>query len=134
MGRPLSLRLLLDTCVFIWLATGEAALTAASQSVITAPENDVYLSSVSAAEIAVKYHLGRLALDEPPNRLVPALRRRFGAAELPLTEAAALGVAQLPPLHRDPFDRLLIAQALTHGLVLVTPDEAIRRYPVPTLW
>ncbi|HVB40346.1 MAG TPA: type II toxin-antitoxin system VapC family toxin [Terriglobales bacterium] len=128
------MRLLLDTCTFLWLATGDAALSATARAAITTPDNDLFLSSVSAAEIAVKYRRKRLRLAAAPDRLVPVMRRRHRITKLPLTEAAALGVARLPDLHRDPFDRLLIAQALAHGLVLVTPDEAIRRYPVPTLW
>lgn len=128
------MRLLLDTCAFLWLAAGDAALSTAARAAITTPSNDLFLSSVAAAEIAAKYRRERLRLAAAPDELVPVMRRRYGITKLPLTESAALGVARLPDLHRDPFDRLLIAQALTHGLVLVTPDEAIRRYPVPTLW
>jgi PIN domain nuclease of toxin-antitoxin system len=128
------LRLLLDACTFLWLAVGDPALSPAARAVIAAPENDLFLSSVSAAEIAVKVSRGRLRLAEVPDRLVPAARRRHRIAKLPLTESAALKLAGLPNLHRDPIDRLLVAQALTLRLVLLTPDVLIRRYPVPTLW
>ena len=128
------MRLLLDTCAFLWLADDDPALSLAARAAATAPGNDVFVSSVSAAEVAVKFARGRLQLTLPPDQFFPSARRRSALAELPLDETAALGVARLPDLHRDPFDRLLIAQALAHGPVLVTPDEAIRRYPVPTLW
>ena len=128
------MRLLLDTCTFLWMATGDAALSVAARAAITDPGNEVWLSTVSAAEIAVKHRLGRLRLSEPPERLVPRVREAHGVAALALGEAAALGLGRLPELHRDPFDRLLIAQALAEGLVVVTPDEAIRGYPVRTLW
>ncbi|MGH9416827.1 MAG: type II toxin-antitoxin system VapC family toxin [Terriglobales bacterium] len=128
------MRLLLDTCVFLWTASGDAKVSQAARQAIAARDNDVFLSAVSVAEIAVKYRRGQLPLPEPPDRLIPVVRRQHGIAGLALGEAAALALARLPDLHQDPFDRLLIAQAVAHGLVLVTPDEAIRRYPVPTLW
>jgi len=94
----------------------------------------VYLSTVSAWEIAVKHHLGRLPLPEPPGRFVPDRRHRYRLLPLPLDEESALHVARLPDLHRDPFDRMLICQALVHGMVLLTPDPLVAQYPVRTLW
>lgn len=98
------------------------------------PSHDVFLSAVSTWEIAVKHGLGRLPLPEPPDRYVPAQRQARGIEPLPLDEESCLHLVRLPPLHRDPFDRMLICQALVGGLTLVTPDEAIARYPVRTLW
>jgi PIN domain nuclease of toxin-antitoxin system len=94
----------------------------------------VYLSAASAWEIAVKHRLGRLPLPEAPDRFVPQARDAHGIDRLDIDEAATLHVARLPDLHRDPFDRILVAQALLGGMVLLTPDEALRQYPAPTLW
>jgi len=82
----------------------------------------------------VKYSLGRLPLPSAPERFVPQQRRGHEIRFLELGEEAALHVAKLPPLHRDPFDRMLVAQALVEGYVLLTPDETIARYPARVVW
>lgn len=128
------MKLLLDTCTFLWCIEGGAALSDEAKRALVDPSNDVYLSAVSAWEIVVKHALGKLPLPEPPERYVPAQRQMRGIERLPLDEEAALHLLRLPPLHRDPFDRMLICQALMVGLTLVTPDELILRYPVRTLW
>ena len=89
---------------------------------------------MSAVEIAFKHELGQLTLPAPPAMWVPASRVRLQMQSLPLDEEAALRMASLPRLHRDPFDRMLICQALESGLTLVTPDPMIRQDVVPTLW
>jgi PIN domain nuclease of toxin-antitoxin system len=94
----------------------------------------VFLSAVSAWEITVKHALGKLPLPEAPERFVPRQRASRGIAPLPLDEEAALELGRLPLLHRDPFDRMLVCQALVSGMRLVTPDPQIARYPVRTLW
>jgi PIN domain nuclease of toxin-antitoxin system len=127
-------RLLLDTCTFLWCIEGGGALSEAARRALLDPDNQVYLSAVSAWEIAVKHSLGKLPLPEPPERYVPAQRQARDIEPWPLDEEAALHVGKLPPLHRDPFDRMLICQALTAGLTLVTPDPDITRYAVRTLW
>ena len=116
------------------MATGDRELSPNARDAIADPANDVFLSAVSAWEIAVKNALGRLPLPQSSATLVPDLRARHRIDELPLDERAALTVAQLPELHRDPFDRMLICQAIMGGLTLVTPDSLITQYPVPTLW
>ncbi len=128
------MRLLLDTCTFLWIVGGAPELSVRARQAFADPANDVYLSAASAWEIAVKHRLGRLPLPETPDRFVPRARDAHGIDRLDIDEAAALHVARLPDLHRDPFDRILVAQALLGGLVLVTPDEALRQYPAPTLW
>ncbi len=128
------MRLLLDTCTFLWLALGERALSRPAREAFTDPTNDVYLSAISSWEIALKHALGELALPEQPTVLVPEMRARLRVEALALDEPAALAIAQLPDLHRDPFDRMLICQAIMGGLTLVTPDPLIRQYAVPTLW
>lgn len=128
------MKVLLDTCTFIWLVTDDPQLSAASRSVFASPENEVYLSSVSAWEIAVKHALGRIELADAPDLYVPRERARHGIEPLPLDETAALHLCKLPALHKDPFDRMLVCQALVNGLVILTPDELIRQYPVRAMW
>ncbi len=128
------MKLLLDTCTFLWSVEGGAAVSEPARAALADPANDVYLSSVSAWEITVKHALGRLPLPEPPEKYVPSQRRARGIESLALDEEAALHLARLPPVHRDPFDRMLVCQALIGGLIVVTPDPDIARYPVRTLW
>lgn len=128
------MKLLLDTCTFLWAIEGGGDLSEAARNALTDPANDVFLSPVSAWEIAVKHALGRLPLPDPPDRYVPAQRNARGIAELPLDEDAVLQLVRLPSLHRDPFDRMLVCQALANTLSLVTPDPQIARYPVRILW
>jgi len=126
-------RLLLDTCTFLWLIGG-GPLSAGAAVAIRAPQNDVLLSAISVWEIALKHGLGTLPLPEPPERLIPARRGTRGIASLDFDEISALQSVKLPPLHRDPFDRMLISQAIAHGLAIVTPDRAIAQYPVRVIW
>ena len=127
------MRLLLDTCTFIWLAAG-GKLSAPASAAIASLSNDVFLSAVSVWEIAAKYKAGRLPLPEPPDQLISTERRLRGVEALPFDEESALQVLKLPRLHRDPFDRMLISQAIAHSLAIVTPDPAITQYPVRVIW
>ena len=128
------MRLLLDTCTFLWIVGGSGELSPRAREIFADPANEVILSAASAWEIAVKHRLGRLPLPAPPDVFVPAQRAAHGIEPLALDEEAALHVAKLPDLHRDPFDRMLVAQAIVGGLILLTPDDHIREYPVRTLW
>jgi PIN domain nuclease of toxin-antitoxin system len=98
------------------------------------PENESYLSASSAWEIAIKYALGRLPMPGKPEIYIPQIRERGGIGTLPLDEESALCAARLPKFHADPFDRILVAQAIVHGMVILTPDDAIARYGVRVLW
>jgi PIN domain nuclease of toxin-antitoxin system len=127
-------RILLDTCTFLWIGSGSERLSREARDLFGDPSNEVWLSAASAWEIAVKSALGRLPLPGPVDRYVPALREELGVEALPISEEAALMVASLPPIHRDPFDRILVGQALVEGLLILTPDEQIAAYPVRTRW
>ena len=128
------MRILLDTCTFLWIAEGSSRLSVRATDLCTDPENPVYLSAVTAWEIAGKHGLGKLPLPSRPSIFVPEARARLGFASLPLFEDVAVLLERIPKHHRDPADRLLVCQALAAGLTIVTPDAKIRRYPVATEW
>jgi PIN domain nuclease of toxin-antitoxin system len=126
--------LLLDTHIFLWFIIGDSKLPQRMREAVSDPENEVFLSVVSLWEIIIKYALGHLLLPKPPETYVPAQRKFFSIESLPVNEGSVFQVAKLPPLHRDPFDRLLIGQAIEHDLRLVTVDTAIRAYPTVPLF
>lgn len=128
------MRLLLDTCTFLWLVSGDPALSQRASELVTDGSNDVFLNFASSWEIAIKYTNGKLPLHQPPEEYVPDARRRHGIVALPLAEQACLRVHLLPQLHRDPCDRLLVCHALIGGMTILTPDPRIRQYPVATDW
>jgi PIN domain nuclease of toxin-antitoxin system len=125
-------RILLDTHVFLWLQT-EPARLAEQLHMLEDRRNELIVSAVSSWEIAIKYRLGRLVLPEPPERYVPERLRIIGAKGLAIEHTHALAVAALAPLHRDPFDRLLVAQASLLDLLVMTADPMIVQYPVATI-
>lgn len=128
------MKLLLDTCTFLWAALDDPRLSKTARELLLHSEAERWLSAASAWEIVIKAGLGQLTLPEPPRRWVSVGRERLAAESLAIDEESALQVAQLPSIHRDPFDRILIAQAIVHGCVLVTPDPAIHSYPVRVAW
>ena len=128
------MRVLLDTTTFLWVCLDSPQLTPQARQLFFDPDNEVWLSAVSGWEIAVKHGLGRLPLPEPPDRYIPRQRKAHGIESLPLDEETTLHVIRLPQLHRDPFDRMLVCQALVHGLTILTPDPLITQYPVRSMW
>ncbi|MEW5983483.1 MAG: type II toxin-antitoxin system VapC family toxin [Acidobacteriota bacterium] len=128
------MKLLLDTCAFLWIAADSPELSSRARSLFQSPEHEVYLSAASAWEIGIKYSLGRLPLPQSPGRFVPAQREHHGIDTLPIDEESVLQADRLPFVHRDPFDRLLVCQAIVHGLAILTPDPLIAAYPVRVLW
>jgi PIN domain nuclease of toxin-antitoxin system len=125
-------RLLLDTHVFLWLQT-EPERLGTHLSIVEDQRTELLVSAASSWEIAIKYGLGRLPLPEPPERYVPDRLRAIGAQPVAIEHTHALAVAALPPLHRDPFDRLLVAQAAALGLTIVTADPVLAQYEVTAL-
>jgi PIN domain nuclease of toxin-antitoxin system len=126
-------KLLLDTHVFLWLITGDQRMPPSHRQTLGDPANDVFLSVAAVWEATVKYQLGKLPLPEPPERYLPSRRQLHNVASLPLDEESILRLPSLPLHHRDPFDRMMICQALEHGMTIVTVDSAIKQYSVPTL-
>jgi PIN domain nuclease of toxin-antitoxin system len=127
-------KLLLDTCTFLWFQADSPQLSPTARAQILDPTNEVCLSAVSVWEIARKYAQGRLSLPSHPSTLIPAVRKDSGIASLSLTETDALAAEKLQLFHKDPFDRMLIAQALMGGLAIVTSDRAFDPYPVRVIW
>lgn len=128
------MRLLLDTCTFLWIVTGSSRLSKQAAEWFSDPSNEVFLSVVSAWEIAVKHSLGTLRLPAPPIDFIPSQREAHGIAAISLTEEEVLYLPKIPKLHRDPFDRMLICQAVVNGFAVLTPDEQISQYPIRVLW
>lgn len=124
------MNLLLDTHVLLWAAGSPEKLSAESLDLITDTENTLVFSAASIWEVAIKSRLGRTDFDADAHLLRRGLLDN-GFFELPVSSAHAAAVQDLPSIHRDPFDRMLIAQAATEGLLLLTGDEAILRYPGP---
>lgn len=127
------MRILLDTHVFLWFISGDTRLSTDVRDAIRDPDNEAYLSSVSIWETIVKYQLGKLLLPEPPETYLPKQRDLHQIASLALDESSVIQLAKLPPLHRDPFDRMLICQTLQNGLTIATVDAAVRAYSVSVL-
>ncbi len=129
------MKCLLDTGVFLWSMDSFEKLNQAAQDILTGVgKHELYLSAVSAWEIAIKSGLGKLQLPEPPTLYVPNRMRMQDIKALTVTHTHALGVSDLDLHHKDPFDRLLIAQARTEGMTLMTADFDLRKYPVEILW
>jgi PIN domain nuclease of toxin-antitoxin system len=128
------MKLLLDTQTFIFYVDRPDALPSAARVALEDPGNDLLLSIAAPWEMQIKSTLGKLQLSKPPAEFVQAELDSGAIQLLPIALAHINVLPQLPTLHRDPFDRLLIAQATHENLTIVTGDETIARYPVPTLW
>ncbi len=125
--------LLLDTQVWLWMQVSPERIISDVRDRLADGDVGLLLSAASSWEIAIKHALGKLALPEHPRDYVPSRMRSGTVTGLPVSHAHALQVATLPPHHRDPFDRLLVAQAQLEGLTLVTADRVLERYDVPLL-
>ena len=128
------MKYLLDTCAFLWFMEDSSVLTAAARKAIIDPANEVYLSAVSGWEIGRKYARGDLQLPKRPEVLLPEMRERTNILSLPLSELEAISAEKLPLIHKDPFDRMLISQAMLNGMTLISSDEVFGGYTVSLLW
>jgi PIN domain nuclease of toxin-antitoxin system len=127
------MKILLDTQIFLWYITKDQRLPVAMLQSIRHTENEVYLSVVSLWEVIVKYQIGKLPLPQPPEFYLPEQRQRHQIQNLDLDEASILQLIKLPDVHRDPFDRMLVCQAIQHGMVLATVDAQVLKYSVRLL-
>ena len=128
------MKYLLDTGVWLWSLTEPERIHPRAHQLITEGREELYLSAASSWEISIKSALGKLRLPSPPTRLVPESLAAQGIHPLPITHTHALGVSELPLHHKDPFDRLLIAQAQAEGMAILTADRSFGRYGVKVFW
>ena len=128
------MRALLDTHTFLWWDLDDPQISALAGQMIESSESELLVSAASLWEIAIKVGSDKLVLPGAIERYIPARLAAYRFKTLPVNTEHALRVVRLPPIHRDPFDRLLVAQALVEGIPIVTSDPAITRYDVETIW
>lgn len=128
------MRLLLDTHAFLWWIGDDSRLSPRAAAVIADGSNQVHVSAATAWEIVVKKALGRVEVPEPVDRFLVAQLEANSFLPLPIQMRHALGLSTLPDVHRDPFDRILVAQAVAENLILVSGDQVLRRYPATIEW
>jgi PIN domain nuclease of toxin-antitoxin system len=128
------MRILLDTHAFLWWVADDPQLSVNAKNIIANPDNEVYFSVVSAWEIIIKVGTGKLSLSEVPEIYIPSRIASNQFEILPIQMPHILKINCLPNFHKDPFDRLLIAQSLAEDLSLLTVDSLIVQYPVKTIW
>jgi PIN domain nuclease of toxin-antitoxin system len=128
------MNLLLDTHAFLWFCQDDPALSAIARTLIENAANRKLVSVATCWEIAIKAGLGKLKLGEPSATYIPAALARTGFELLPISVSHATGVEPLPLHHRDPFDRLLVAQAIAEQFPIVSGDSVLDAYPITRLW
>jgi PIN domain nuclease of toxin-antitoxin system len=127
------MKISLDTHIFLWYISGDKRLLDDKRANIQDLNNEIYLSVVSIWEAIIKYQIGKLPLPQSPEIYLPAQREKHQILSLTLDEDSVAHLTQLPPIHRDPFDRMLICQANVLDLMLMTDDEIVQKYPVHLL-
>ena len=128
------MKFLLDTHTLLWWILDDLQLSVDVRAIIDDPANRLFVSAASAWGIALKFSVNKLALPESPTTLIPRILREEGFIALPISVAHALETQDLPLHHKDPFDRILIAQAMVGKMPLLTADAAFAAYPVQTIW
>ncbi len=128
------MRLLLDSHAVLWATLADDRLPPGIRDLVADPRNRIIMSVATTWELTIKAHAGKLRLPEPPAPYFDGLARDFGYQLLPIQQRHVDALSELPAIHDDPFDRMLVAQALVEDLELVTGDERMRRYPIRTIW
>ena len=128
------MRLLVDTHCWLWYLLAPERLNAQAQEILREPDNEILFSAASAWEIVVKFALGKLELPLPPSEYIPDRIATLGHQPLPIRQDHVIRIEALPLHHRDPFDRILVAQAQVESLPLLTADGALTAYDVTVLW
>jgi PIN domain nuclease of toxin-antitoxin system len=126
--------LLLDTCAVLWLAADPDRLSEPARAALDDSMNRLFLSDVAVWEIVLKHQIGKLPMPEAPRTWIPKQAAFFDLQRQPIDVDSLFRSGELPATHRDPFDRLLCAQAMTHGFTLLTPDPPFQRLGATTLW
>ncbi len=124
----------MDTHAFLWLVAGDRKLSATAKAVFLENDDELLLSAVTGFEIAVKYSLGKLVLKEPPERFIRERIQANALIPLAITIEHTMRLADLPFHHRDPFDRLLVAQALSDSLPILSADALLSAYGIERIW
>ncbi|MFZ0979700.1 MAG: type II toxin-antitoxin system VapC family toxin [Candidatus Acidiferrales bacterium] len=128
------MKYLLDTSIFLWALAAPGKLNRRARSLLSNEREGLFLSAASSWEISLKFGLGKLELPEPPAKYVPKWMLNWGIRALDISHLHALAVGDLPAHHQDPFDRILIVQAVTEDMVLLTADRMFEKYPVEMIW
>src|SRR4029077_8245410 len=128
------MKYLLDTSVFLWSLGAEHKLNQKARDLLSSSAADLYLSAASSWEIAIKFALGSLALPKPPSQFIPHAMQTLALRSLGIPHFHSLAAGELPQLHRHPFDRMLIAQARSEAMALLTADTVFKKYDVEILF
>jgi PIN domain nuclease of toxin-antitoxin system len=128
------MKCLLDTSVFLWGLAAEHKLNQRAKGILTSPETELYFSAASSWEIAIKFALGSLILPGAPSVFLPQAMRSWAIRSLDITHGHALRAGELPTHHRDPFDRMLIAQAMAEEMTLLTADRVFQKYKIDIIY
>ena len=128
------MKVLLDTCAFLWMVSDDPQASEIAKEIFLNDDNELFLSAVTGFEIAVKYSLGKLHLTEPPKEFIANRIQANALTELSVSMAHALALQNLPFHHKDPFDRLLVAQAMVNQIPLLSADQQLSAYDIKRLW
>lgn len=128
------MRYLLDTAVFLWSMDAQQKLNPPAIKVLENRNEEIFLSPVVSWEISIKVARAKLTLSRPASEMLHLAFTKFGMRSLPITHTHSLALGDLPPVHNDPFDRMLVAQAKSENMVLMTADAVMDKYSVPLLW
>ena len=128
------MKYLLDTSTFLWSVDAQDRLNTRTREILENPDAVLFLSPVVSWEIAIKVARGRLTLARSVSETLNLAFAKFAMQSQPITHAHSLALIELPPIHNDPFDRMLVAQARCENQILVTADEKLKQYPVEILW
>ena len=128
------MKYLLDTVAWLWSVSTPEKLNASCRQVLDNPHEEIYLSAATTWEVSIKARLGKLHLPAAPARCIPTFMAKQGLRPLPITLIHSVKIYDLPLYHHDPFDRLLISQAICDDLTVLTADRNFEKYPVKLLW
>lgn len=129
------MKYLLDTAPFLWMLFDDREhISDKAFGILSDPRSKLFLSAASTWEIAIKYSLGKLKLKKAPSSWLPSIMNRMDLQMLPIHIRHTMPLMNLPWKHKDPFDRLLVSQAMAEGLKIISPDKIFRQYKVPLIW
>lgn len=128
------MKYLLDSMIWLWSIDSVEKINKVCRDILENGREEIYLSAATAWELSIKARLGKLHLPGPPAQCIPAFMAKQGLRPLPVTHMHAVKIYDLPPHHQDPFDHLIIAQAIMEEMTVMTADRNFRKYPVDVLW